>query len=65
MGRKRKISEKDAVEIRRRYFSPEPNPNGSMVTMPQLARLYKVSTGTIQQVVDRRGVYSGDRDTET
>ena len=61
MGRERLISPEDATDIREAYASPRRQPNGRYTSMDVLAHLNGVSVGTIQQIVDYRGVYSTDR----
>ena len=61
MGKERLISPEDAADIRESYASPQRQPNGRYTSMYVLARLYDVSAGTIQQIVDYRGTYAADR----
>jgi len=60
MGRERLISPEDATDIREAYASPKRQPNGRYTSMDVLAKLHNVSQGTIQQVVDYKGVYATD-----
>jgi len=63
MGRARKLSDADAESVRLLYYSATA-PNGSRYSYAKLARLYRVSEGTIQHAVARTGAYSVDEPNE-
>ncbi len=57
-GRPRKLSRDAVKEIREMYFARPHPPMKRGYSMVMLARIFKVSEGTIQQVLDRKGTYA-------
>ena len=63
MAKKRKVSPEQAEEIRDTYYQPtriDYCGKRWYISMDLLARLHSVSQGTIQQVIDKKGVYAKD-----
>jgi len=51
-GRGPKLAQEDAAAVRRLYAGTQ--------SAAQLARMFRVSTGTINAVIERKGAYRGD-----
>lgn len=52
---RRKLSYEEAAQLRRMYHDP-----AHRETMRTMAHLFRVSEGTVQNVLDRKGAYEGD-----
>lgn len=57
-GRPRKLTAADVRAIRELYGAPAPN--GRAYSIRMLARIFRVSSATIGDVVQRRGSYARD-----
>jgi hypothetical protein len=57
MGRKRALTEQEAEDVRRKFFT-EKAPNGTRYNMAMLARLYRVTDMTICNIIHQRGAYA-------
>lgn len=51
-GRKRKLTDEEAADVRRMYFD-----RNAGWSLAGLARLFRVSSGTINHAVERTGAY--------
>lgn len=52
-----KLSQKDCRRIRELYFNPIKAPNGKYYSQRMLAKLFRVSEQTIQNVINKKGRY--------
>ena len=57
-GRKRKLTDQEALDVRESYCDPKRLPSGRHTSMVMLARLYGASEATIKHAVDQTGAYS-------